>query len=72
MTGKSKNSAKKNKSTAMLLINLQSLIALAVNIDKIVLLSSLIKTSAFDAMDINLLLKTLKVMRLSSDVIGLV
>ena len=72
LTGVNQHGFKKGKSTTTLSIELQSLIARALDEDQIGLVASLDLSSAFDVVNVNLLLKRLKIMGLPSDVIELI
>jgi hypothetical protein len=72
LTGINQHGFKKGKSTTTLSIDLQSLIARALDEDQIGLVASLDLSSAFDVVNVNLLLKRLKIMGLPSDVIKLI
>jgi hypothetical protein len=72
LTGINQHGFKKGKSTTTLSKELQSLIARALDEDQIGLVASLDLSSAFDVVNVNLLLKRLKIMGLPSDVIKLI
>ena len=72
LTGKNQHGFKKNKSTATLGIQLQSLIARALDEDEYVGMASLDLSSAFDVVDIGLLLKRLGVLGLPGDMVSLI
>ena len=72
LTGINQHGFKKNRSTSTLSANLQSIIARALDNDKFALVASLDLSSAFDVVDIKLLIKRLKIFGLPSDVIELI
>ena len=72
VTNSNQHGFKKGKSTTTLSMELQSLIARALDEDKTVRVSSLDLSSAFDVVDVNLLLKRMKIMGLPEDLIELV
>ena len=72
LTGKNQHGFKKARSTSTLAVQLQSLIANALNDDQYGMVASLDLSSAFDVVNINLLLKRLKLIGLPDDVVGLV
>ena len=63
---------KKNKSTTTLGLRLQSLIARALDENNYVLMASVDLSSAFDVVNIKLLLKRLKILGLPNDLIELI
>ena len=63
---------KKNRSTSTLSIELQAKIARALDNDEYVLVSSLDLSSAFDIVNVKLLLKRLRIIGLPSDVVDLI
>ena len=72
LTGTNQHGFKKAHSTSTLSAEIQSLIARALDDDEYVLLASLDLSSAFDLVDVNLLLKRLKKIGLPSDLIDLI
>jgi hypothetical protein len=72
ITGINQHGFKKGKSTATISLTLQSQIARAIDDDKFVLMSSLDLSAAFDVVNIELLLKRLKIVGLPTDVINLI
>ena len=72
ITGRNQHGFKRNKSTSTLSLELQSIIARALDEDNFVLVASLDLSSAFDIVDVNLLIKRLKIIGLPSDVIDLI
>ena len=72
ITGGNQHGFKKARSTLTLTTKLQSLIARALDEDDFVLLASLDLSAAFDVVNIDLLLKRLKVVGLPKDVVDLV
>ena len=72
LTGKNQHGFKKQKSTATLGIQLQSLIARALDEDEYVGMASLDLSSAFDVVDTDLLLKRLWVIGLPDDMVALI
>ena len=72
LTGANQHGFKKNHSTSTLTAKIQSLIARALDDDECVLLTSLDLSAAFDLVDINLLIKRLKIVGLPQDVIDLI
>ena len=63
---------KRNRSTLTLSLELQSMIARALDNDEFVLVASLDLSSAFDVVNINLLLKRMRIIGLPPDVVDLV
>ena len=72
LTGEGQHGFKKNRSTATLSIKLQSLIARALDGDEYVLVASLDLSSAFDLVNIDLLIKRLKIVGLPDDLLALI
>ena len=72
LTNKNQHGFKKAKSTTTLSLELQSLIARALDEDKTVLVSSLDLSSAFDVVNVKLLLKRMRIIGLPEDIIELV
>ena len=64
--------SKKNKSTATLGIQLQSIIARALDEDNHCIMASIDLSSAFDVVNISLLLKRLRVVGLPADLVALI
>ena len=72
VTGKQQHGFKKNCSTASAGLLLQSIIANHVDCNKYVVMASLDLSAAFDIVNVNLLLKRLKIIGLPDDVIELI
>ena len=72
LTGKHQHGFKRNKSTSTLSLQLQSLIARALDEDNYVIMASLDLSAAFDVVNIDLLLKRLRLIGLPDDVVGLI
>jgi hypothetical protein len=72
LTGKGQHGFKKNRGTASAGLLLQSLISRALDDDEFVLLASLDLSSAFDVVDVRLLIKRMRIMGLPDDLIILV
>ena len=72
LTSLNQHGFKKGKSTATISLTIQSLIARALDEDNYVLMSSLDLSSAFDVVNIGLLLKRLTIVGLPNDVIALI
>ena len=72
LTGVNQHGFKKGRGTSTLSIELQSLIARALDEDQIGIVASLDLSSAFDLVDIDLLMKRLKIMGLPMDIIELI
>ena len=72
ITGKNQHGFKKKKSTATLGLQLQSIIARALDEGDHVLMASIDLSSAFDVINIKLLLKRLRVVGLPLDLVGLI
>ena len=71
ITGKHQHGFKKNHSTSTLALQLQSLIARALDEDNYVAMASLDLSAAFDVVNTELLLTRLRVLGLPEDVVGL-
>ena len=69
LTGKQQHGFKKSKSTSTLALQLQSIMARALDDDNYVLMASLDLSAAFDVVNINLLMKRLK--RLARGCVGI-
>ena len=72
LTGTNQHGFKKSRSTSTLSIQLQSLIARALDEDQFGMVASLDLSSAFDVVNIDLLLKRLKIIGLPDDVVDLI
>ena len=72
ITRQGQHGFKKNRSTSTLSVELQSIIASALDNDEYVVVSSLDLSSAFDVVNIGLLLKRMKIMGLPEDLVQLV
>ena len=72
LTGKQQHGFKKCKSTSTLALQLQSLIARALDDDNYVLMASVDLSAAFDVVNIDLLMKRLRILGLPDDVLSLV
>ena len=72
ITGIKEHGFKKNKSTSTLSLEIQNLISRALDEDKLVLLASLDLSAAFDVVNIELLIKRLKIIGLPIDVVELI
>jgi hypothetical protein len=72
LTGRNKHSSKQKRSTSTLSIELQNLIAKTLDEDKLLLLASLDLSSAFDIVNVDLLIKQLRILGLPNDVIELI
>jgi hypothetical protein len=72
LTGKQQHGFKKNKSTATLSLQLQSLIARALDEDNYALMASVDLSAAFDVVNIDLLMERLRVIGLPDDVLDLI
>ena len=72
LTGNQQHGFKKNKSTTTLALQLQSLIARALDDDNYVLMASLDLSAAFDVVNIDLLMKRLTIIGLPRDVLSLI
>ena len=71
LTGKHQHGFKRQKSTATLSLQIQSLIARALDEDNYVMMASLDLSAAFDVVNIDLLLKRLVKVGLPDDIVGL-
>ena len=72
LTGKQQHGFKKSKSTTTLALQLQSLIARALDDDNYVLMASLDLSAAFDVVNIGLLMKRLRILGLPDDILSLI
>ena len=72
LTGKQQHGFKKGKSTTSLALQLQSLIARALDDDNFVLMASLDLSAAFDVVDIGLLMQRLRIIGLPEDILSLI
>ena len=72
ITGLNQHGFKRGRSTCTLSIEIQNLIARALDEDKTVLLASLDLSAAFDIVNISLLLKRLRILGLPNDIIDLI
>jgi hypothetical protein len=72
LTGKQQHGFKKNKSTATAGLLLQSIIARAANDDNYVIMASLDLSAAFDLVNVELLVRRLRIIGLPSDLISLI
>ena len=72
LTGSQQHGFKKSRSTATLALQLQSLIARALDEDNYVLMSSIDLSAAFDVVNIDLLLTRLAVLGIPGDVVSLI
>ena len=72
ITGKQQHGFKKCKSTTTLALQIQSLIARALDDDNYVLMASIDLSAAFDVINVDLLLKRLKIVGLPDDVVSLI
>ena len=72
ITGTNQHGFKRNRSTTTLSLELQAIIARALDEDNYVLVSSIDLSSAFDVVNIKLLLKRLRIIGLPDDVIDLI
>jgi hypothetical protein len=72
LTGQNQHGFKCKRSTSTLSSQLQSIIARALDEDKYVLIASLNLSSAFAIVNVNLLIKRLKIMGMPGDVIDLI
>ena len=72
ITGQNQHGFKKNKSTSTLGILLQSLVARALDEDKHCIMASVDLSSAFDVVNIKLLLKRLRIVGLPADLVALI
>ena len=72
LSGKQQHGFKKNRSTATLGLQIQSLIARAMDEDNYVLMASIDLSTAFDVVNIDLLIKRLRTVGLPDDIVGLI
>ena len=72
ITGKEQHGFKRNKSTSTLSLQLQSLIARALDEDKYAFMASIDLSAAFDVVNIDLLLQRLRIVGLPVDVVALI
>ena len=72
ITGKQQHGFKKCKSTATLALQIQSLVARALDDDNYVLMASIDLSAAFDVVNIDLLVKRLEIIGLPEDVVSLI
>ena len=72
LTGNSQHGFKKGRSTATAGLTIQSLLSHALDQNKYALMSSIDLSAAFDVVNINLLLKRLKIIGLPNDIIELI
>ena len=72
LTGNNQHGFKKSRSTSTLSIQLQSMIARAMDEDQYGMVASLDLSSAFDVVNIDLLIKRLKIVGLPDDVVNLI
>ena len=72
LTGNSQHGFKKNHSTASLGLTIQSLIATALDENKFALMASLDLSSAFDVVNVKLLVKRLHIIGIPSDFVSLI
>ena len=72
LTGKQQHGFKRNKSTTTLSLQLQSLIARALDEDNFALMASVDLSAAFDVVNIDLLLVRLRLIGLPGDLVGLI
>ena len=72
MTGKHQHGFKKNRSTATLSLQLQSLIARGLDEDNFVAMGSLDLSAMFEGVNIELLVKRLEILGLPGDIIALI
>ena len=72
LTGKQQHGFKRGKSTATLALQLQSLIARALDDDKYVVMASIDLSAAFDVVNIDLLMKRLRIIGLPEDLLYLI
>ena len=72
LTGKSQHGFKRKHSTATAGLTIQSLIARALNDDNFALMASLDLSAAFDVVNVELLIKRLRIIGLPNDVIELI
>ena len=72
LTGTQQHGFKKSKSTATLGLQIQSLIARALDEGDYVLMASIDLSAAFDVVNINLLIDRLRIIGLPEDIVGLI
>ena len=72
ITGPNQHGFKRNHSTSTLSLEIQNIIARALDEDKLVLLASLDLSAAFDVVDVDLLIKRLTIIGLPGDVVELI
>ena len=72
LTGKQQHGFKRGKSTASLALQIQSLIARALDEDNYVVMASIDLSAAFDVVNIDLLMKRLRIIGLPEDVLSLI
>jgi hypothetical protein len=72
LTGINQHGFKQNRSTSRLSIEIQNMIARALDEDKMVLLASLDLSEAFDIVNVGLLLKRLRILGLPRDIFDLI
>ena len=72
LMGLNQHGFKQKRSTSTIATELQSIIARALDENKIVLMSSLDLSAAFDVVNIDLLIKRLKIIGLPEDVVSLI
>ena len=72
LTGRSQHGFKQKLSTATASLTLQSLIAKAIDNDNFALMASLDLSSAFDVVNMELLLKRLKIIVIPGDMVSLI
>ena len=72
LTGKSQHGFKKNHSTATLGLTIQSIITKALDNNNFALMASLDLSSAFDVVNVKLLIKRLNIIGIPSDVVSLI
>ena len=72
LTGKPQHGFKQKRSTATASLTLQSLIAKAIDNDNFALMASLDLSSAFDVVNVELLLKRLKIIGIPGDIVSLI
>ena len=72
LTGNSQHGFKKKRSTTSLSLTIQTIIAHALDDDNLAIMASLDLSSAFDMVNVDLLLKRLKIMVLPEDLVNLI
>ena len=72
ITGINQHGFKRNRSTSTMSLEIQNIIARALDEDKLVLLASLDLSAAFDVVNIDLLIKRLKIIGLPGDIVELI